>query len=90
MSGTKSGGIKTAKILMEKDPLHYVKIGSKGGKNGKGTRKGFAYSEDTAKKAGAKGGSLSKRGYKYIRSDKDFHYYIEKATGEEARFFVGM
>lgn len=90
MPGTTLGGKKVADKLRAKDPDFYRKIGSKGGRNGAGTKKGFAYSSETAKSAGSKGGAVSKRGYKYIRSDKDFHYYIEKATGEEARFFIGM
>lgn len=44
MSGTRAGGKKAAAKNMDKDPDFYKRIGSEGGKNGRGTyyRGGFA------------------------------------------------
>ena len=60
MSGTKKGGIaaaKTNKMRHGKD--FYARIGRKGGQNG--TTGGFAANRDLARKAGAKGGKISRR-----------------------------
>lgn len=61
MAGTKIGGLKAAATNKE---LHgedfYARIGQKGGKVG--GMKGFALNPELAKKAGAKGGKISKRG----------------------------
>lgn len=61
MSGTKAGGLKTAatnKLRNGED--FYARIGRIGGKVcGK---KGFAMNPDLARRAGAIGGKLSKRG----------------------------
>lgn len=68
------------------DGLHsfMCKIGSKGGKNGAGPdyNGGFASSPDLARKAGAKGGKASKRGYKLIGEDKRYYMYENLTTGE--------
>ena len=64
MAGTKEGGLKAAKRNMElygKD--WYSRIGKVGGRNGH--TGGFASNNALAKVAGAKGGSISKRGPKY-------------------------
>lgn len=60
MAGTKAGGTKAAatnKAKYGKD--FYAKIGSVGGK--KGTTGGFAANRELARKAGAKGGRISRR-----------------------------
>lgn len=59
MAGTKAGGIKAAQKNLARDPNFYVKIGSKGGKNGR--TGGFAANRDLARIAGAKGGRISRR-----------------------------
>jgi len=61
MAGTKQGGLKAA----QKNKLHhgedsYKMIGGIGGR--KGTTGGFAASRELARKAGAKGGRVSRRG----------------------------
>lgn len=61
MSGTKAGGLKTAKTNYEKyGKDFYRNIGKKGGKNGH--TGGFAANPALAKIAGRKGGKVSKRG----------------------------
>lgn len=60
MAGTKEGGkaaAKTNKTRHGKD--FYARIGAKGGKNGR--TGGFAANRELARKAGAKGGSISRR-----------------------------
>lgn len=59
MAGTKEGGKKAALKNLQRDPLFYAKIGSKGGKNG--TTGGFAANPELARIAGAKGGRISRR-----------------------------
>ena len=60
MSGTRSGGIKTAKTNRKIYGKNFYKeIGAKGGKV-KGL-KGFALNRELARKAGAKGGAKSVR-----------------------------
>lgn len=63
MAGTKVGGKKAAQ---KNKKLHgsdfYARIGAKGGR--KGTTGGFAANRDLARKAGAKGGRISRRGKK--------------------------
>ena len=61
MAGTKEGGTKaviTNKLKYGSD--YYVRIGSKGGKNGH--TGGFAANPELAKRAGSIGGKISKRG----------------------------
>ncbi len=61
MAGTKTGGVKAAatnKSKYGKD--FYAKIGAAGGK--KGTTGGFAANRELARKAGAVGGRISRRG----------------------------
>lgn len=60
MAGTVKGGraaAKTNKTRHGKD--FYARIGAKGGKNGR--TGGFAADRELARKAGAKGGSISRR-----------------------------
>jgi len=61
MSGTRSGGLQTVKTNKEKyGEDFYKKIGSTGGKV-KNSKKGFGSNRELAKKAGAIGGTISKR-----------------------------
>ena len=61
MSGTKIGGSKAAITNKQKHgDDFYARIGRKGGK--KGHTGGFAANPELAREAGAKGGSISKRG----------------------------
>ncbi len=60
MAGTKDGGklaAKTNKTKYGRD--FYAKIGAKGGRNG--NTGGFYANRDLARKAGQKGGSISRR-----------------------------
>ncbi len=60
MAGTRDGGVaaaKTNKTRHGKD--FYARIGAKGGRNGR--TGGFAANRELARKAGAKGGSISRR-----------------------------
>lgn len=63
MSGTKAGGIKSRETIYK---IHgtdfYKRIGRMGGKAGDPSNKGFASNIERARKAGAKGGKISKRG----------------------------
>lgn len=59
MAGTKLGGQKAAAKNLARDPDFYVKIGTKGGRNGK--TGGFAANPELARIAGAKGGRKSRR-----------------------------
>lgn len=60
MSGTKAGGKKAALTTKAKyGDDFYSKIGAKGGRNGH--TGGFAANPALAKRAGAKGGSISSR-----------------------------
>lgn len=66
MPGTKAGGLLAREKNLAKDPDYYKRIGSLGGAKGKihGTIKGFALNRELARTAGAKGGSISRRGGK--------------------------
>lgn len=61
MAGNHEGGLKTAQTLKQKyGDDYYSKMGQKGGKNGH--TGGFAANPELAKRAGQKGGHISKRG----------------------------
>ena len=61
MAGTKAGGKAAATTNKTKyGSDFYAKIGAKGGK--KGTTGGFFANRELARKAGAKGGRISRRG----------------------------
>jgi len=60
MAGTKAGGMKAAAANKAKYGADfYAKIGASGGK--KGTTGGFFANRELARKAGAKGGRISRR-----------------------------
>lgn len=69
MAGNKQGGLAAYKVNIANDPDFYRKIGAKGGKN-RNPRKGFG-SMDKAKisEAGAKGGSRSIKGHRFVGFD---------------------
>lgn len=61
MSGTKAGGLKAAETNKKKyGDNFYAEIGRKGGKAC--TTKGFGANRELARLAGAKGGTISRRG----------------------------
>lgn len=64
MAGTKLGGLRAAETNKSKYGADfYAKIGAEGGKKSNPEApKGFAANRELARKAGAKGGSISKRG----------------------------
>lgn len=67
MSGTRAGGIAAARTNKENDPDFYRKIGKKGGE--KGHTGGFAAGEEGRKRArkyGAIGGRISRRGKAHV------------------------
>lgn len=63
MAGTKEGGKKASITIKE---IHgedfYKRIGSKGGKSGDPSKRGFASNPELAREAGRKGGTKSRRG----------------------------
>ena len=63
MAGTKEGGKKASITIKE---IHgedfYKRIGSKGGKSGDPSKRGFASNPELAREAGRKGGKKSRRG----------------------------
>ena len=63
MAGTKAGGLKARETNLKLHGIDFYKrIGKMGGKAGDPSKKGFASNIERAKKAGAKGGKISKRG----------------------------
>lgn len=61
-----TGGQRGAASIKARDPDFYKRIGAAGGKKGKkdGTVKGFAANPELARRAGIKGGRISRRGKK--------------------------
>ncbi len=57
------------------------RAGSKGGR-AKGIEKGFALDRERASTAGSKGGSVSRRGLKFIKQENGKLYYIDKQGRE--------
>lgn len=64
MAGTFEGGLKAKEKNLANDPNFYKRIGAIGGRKGKadGTIKGFGANPELARRAGRKGGKISKRG----------------------------
>ena len=61
MGGTKAGGLKAKETNLKRNGKDFYKrIGALGGKVG--GMKGFALNPELAKRAGRKGGKISKRG----------------------------
>lgn len=61
MSGTKIGAAKAAAKILARDPDHFKRIGSKGGKAPSDKPKGFAANPELARIAGARGGKISRK-----------------------------
>lgn len=71
MVGTKAGGEKARNTNYERHGKDfYKKIGSKGGQSGH--TGGFAANPELAKIAGAKGGSVSRRGPAGEKKEKEY------------------
>lgn len=86
MTGTKAGGLKAAATNKAKYGDDFYKIqGQKGGQMGH--TGGFAANPELARVAGAKGGSISKRGIAGKRLTKEeisqraHEYYIRRRYG---------
>ena len=62
MAGTKEGGIKASKTNKAKYGEDFYKIMGKKGGQVTGVLKGFALDPERAKRAGQKGGKISRRG----------------------------
>ena len=69
MAGTAAGARKARDKNLANDPNFYAKIGSIGGRNGKGRLKGFAANHELASRAGYLGGKKSKR-IKNVKTNK--------------------
>lgn len=76
MAGTVDGGKAAARTNKAKwGADFYTKIGAKGGKKGK--TGGFYANRERARLAGAKGGTISRRGFRAIKQDDGSYEYIE-------------
>lgn len=64
MAGTAAGGLKAAAKNLKKNPNFYKDIGRMGGSAPAKSPKGFAANPTIARWAGAKGGTISRRGKK--------------------------
>lgn len=74
MPGTKAGGLKAAKTnKLKQGEDFYKRIGAMGGRNTCGGMKGFALDPERAKRAGAKGGKISRRGKAKNHENKQEH-----------------
>lgn len=81
MAGTKAGGIKARDTALAKfGPGFYSEIGRMGGKAGH--TGGFAANRELARIAGAIGGHISRRGYKY---DRETGKYIKTSAKTASR-----
>lgn len=86
MSGTKAGGKKAAKTNKERHGDNFYRmIGSKGGQNGH--TGGFAANPELARKAGAKGGRVSRRTGVTTGQGKEKEY-IWKGDSENGFIFA--
>lgn len=71
MAGNRDGGLKAAQTNKTKHGAdYYVKIGRKGGQNGRGHE--FAHGKVSPSEAGKIGGKISKRGPRYREDDWGF------------------
>jgi len=91
MSGSRTGGAKAAETNRKKYGADfYREIGRKGGKNGH--TGGFYQNPEAARKAGAKGGRVSRRGVStkhYEAKVMSFEQPVKK-VGFLSRFKVGV
>lgn len=83
MSQTKAGAAKAKQTIINRyGEDHWKKCGAIGGRNG--NTGGFRANREVAMAAGSKGGKLSKRGHTYIKSTKNYNYYLY--DGEIVRY----
>jgi len=96
---TKAGKLATKKWRQTMEAKYgnisdmMAEIGRKGGENGRGEdyKGGFASSTDLAKRAGAKGGQLSRRGYRFIKHiGRKRGLYLNLSTNEEEILKLGV
>lgn len=76
-----TGGLRCAQTNKEKyGEDYYRNMGRKGGKKGAadGVLKGFAVSTERAKRAGAIGGRISRRGYEFLGEEDGILVYRRK------------
>lgn len=85
MSGNHAGGVKAAATNKKKYGKDFYKnMGRKGGSAWTDKLKGFAANPALAKEAGKKGGSKTKRGFKWLGDADETHgRYKNRTTGEE-------
>lgn len=86
MSGTSIGARKATQRILRRDPDHFKRIGQIGGRNG--TTGGFADNHERASVAGAKGGKLSKKGHKYLRTEDGYRYYTKLSSGRIVKYEI--
>lgn len=87
MSGTKIGAAKARDKILANNPNYYSELGAIGGKLGEKT-----YLRDNPEKArviGQKGGSVSKRGHKFIKETSFYRFYTKVDTGETVKYKKG-
>jgi general stress protein YciG len=85
MSGTREGGLKAAVSNKTKYGTDfYVNIGKAGGTKSRGG--GFAADPELARRAGAKGGKISRRGKSKRNEwtkDEQIEYYVSEGFSQE-------
>lgn len=76
MAGNHIGGLKAAETLKKRQGEDfYSRIGKKGGASGTGHA--YGHGKVDPRENGAKGGSLSKRGYKFIGFEDGEPQYVK-------------
>jgi general stress protein YciG len=87
MAGNSTGGKQAAITNKQKyGEDFYANIGSIGGKNG--TTGGFHFDKGKAVTAGAKGGKISRKGYKLIKKGLIFYTYRNTITGQTKKIRI--
>lgn len=92
MVQTKKGAKKARETMIKKlgkdgYAEFFKRIGSIGGQNGH--TGGFAADLELARAAGAKGGSRSKAGLKFVKERGGYYHYINKETGKPVKIKIG-
>lgn len=77
------GGLRSKEKMLAKNKDYYVELGKIGGRSRK-TITGF--NSETGKMSGSLGGTISKKGYKYLYEEIGRRFYMNKATGEIESF----
>lgn len=85
MAGTHAGGLKAAETNIKRYGADFYKIaGQKGGSAISDKPKGFAANPKLAQEVGRKVGFRTRRGYKWLGDEDDWHgRYRNLETGEE-------